>query len=73
MTQSHWQVLVWLANLEEPARLRLVAKFFYGYGNNYTVVNISNLDLLLFSLQKYAPKARVIVLVDKASGSMWTS
>jgi hypothetical protein len=44
----------------------IVAEFFYGYGNNYAGVNISNLDVLLYSLQKYAPQARVIVLVDKA-------
>ena len=44
----------------------VVAEFFYGYGNNYAGVNISNLDVFLFSLQKYAPKARVIVLVDKS-------
>lgn len=43
----------------------IVAEFFYGYGNNYAGVNISNLDVLLYSLQKYAPQARVIVLVDK--------
>lgn len=43
----------------------IVAEFFYGYGNNYAGVNISNLDVLLSSLQKYAPGARVIVLVDK--------
>lgn len=43
----------------------VVAEFFYGYANNYAGVNISNLDVLLFSLQKYAPDARVIVLVSK--------
>ncbi|HEY9150499.1 MAG TPA: hypothetical protein VIQ75_06780, partial [Gammaproteobacteria bacterium] len=43
-----------------------VAEFFYGYGNNYAGVNISNLDVLLYSLQRYAPQARVIVLVDKS-------
>lgn len=43
----------------------LVAEFFYGYGNNYAGVNISNLDVMLYSLQKYAPQARVIVLVEK--------
>ena len=43
----------------------IVAEFFYGYGNNYAGVNISNLDVLLYSLQKYAPAARVIVLVEK--------
>jgi hypothetical protein len=40
----------------------VVAEFFYGYGNNY----ISNLDVFLYSLQRYAPKARVIVMVDKS-------
>jgi hypothetical protein len=44
----------------------VVAEFFYGYGNNYAGVNISNLDVLLFSLQKAAPEARVIVLVEKS-------
>jgi hypothetical protein len=44
----------------------VVAEFFYGYGNNYAGVNISNLDVLLYSLQRYAPLARVIVLVDKS-------
>ncbi len=44
----------------------IVAEFFYGYGNNYAGVNVSNLDVMLYSLQKYAPDTRVIVLVDKS-------
>jgi hypothetical protein len=44
----------------------VIAEFFYGYGNNYAGVNISNLDVLLSSLPKYAPQARVIVMVDKS-------
>jgi hypothetical protein len=44
----------------------VVAEFFYGFGNNYAGANLSNLDTLLASLQRYAPQARVIVLVDKA-------
>ena len=43
----------------------VVAEFFYGYGNNYAGINISNLDVFLYSLQKFAPAARVIVMVDK--------
>ena len=43
----------------------VVAEFFYGYGNNYAGANLGNLDVFLASLQKYAPAARVIVLVDK--------
>ncbi len=44
----------------------IVAEFFYGYGNNYAGVNISNLDVMLYSLQKYSPLSRVIVMVDKS-------
>ncbi len=44
----------------------IVAEFFYGYGNNYAGVNISNLDVLLYSLQKYSTDTKVIVLVDKS-------
>ena len=44
----------------------VVAEFFYGYGNNYAGVNISNLDVFLYSLQRYAPQAQVIVMVDKS-------
>jgi hypothetical protein len=44
----------------------VVAEFFYGFGNNYAGANLSNLDTLLASLQRYAPRARVIVVVDKA-------
>lgn len=41
----------------------VIAEFFYGYSNNYAGVNISNLDVFLFSLQKFAPHAKVIVMV----------
>jgi hypothetical protein len=44
----------------------VVAEFFYGFGNNYAGANVSNLDTFLASLQRYAPQARVIVLVDSA-------
>ncbi|MFO7604633.1 MAG: hypothetical protein R6X06_12600 [Gammaproteobacteria bacterium] len=52
--------------LKKQAPDFVVAEFFYGYGNNYAGVNISNLDVFLYSLQRYAPQARVIVLVDGA-------
>jgi len=42
----------------------VVAEFIYGYGNNYAGVNVCNLDVFLYSLQKYTGKARIIVLVD---------
>ncbi len=44
----------------------VVGEFIYGYGNNYAGVNVSNLDVFLYSLQKYAPTAKVIVVVDKS-------
>jgi len=43
----------------------VVAEFMYGYGNNYAGVNISNLDVFLYSLQKYSRESDVIVMVDK--------
>jgi len=43
----------------------IVAEFFYGYGNNYAGVNISNLDVMLHSLPKYSIDSKVIVLVSK--------
>ncbi|WP_457665326.1 hypothetical protein [Thiolapillus sp.] len=43
----------------------VVAEFIYGYSNNYAGVNISNLDVMLYSLQKYAPRCRVIVFCGK--------
>jgi len=43
----------------------IVAEFFYGYGNNYAGVNISNLDVMLHSLPKYSLDSKVIVLVSK--------
>ncbi len=55
-----------IAALKKTPPDAIVAEFFYGYGNNYAGVNLSNLDTLLASLQRYAPQARVIVLVSKA-------
>ena len=55
-----------MAHLRHQPPDFVVAEFFYGYANNYAGVNISNLDVLLFSLQKYAPNSRVLVMVDKS-------
>ncbi len=43
----------------------IVAEFFYGYGNNYAGVNVSNLDVLLSSLPKYSPNTKTIIFVMK--------
>ncbi len=55
-----------MAELKRTPPAVVVAEFFYGWGNNYAGVNISNLDVLLYSLQKYAPQAKVIAMVEKA-------
>ncbi len=52
--------------LKKQAPDFIVCEFFYGYGNNYAGVNISNLDVLLSTLQKYSPKSKVIVIVEKS-------
>jgi len=43
----------------------IIAEFFYGYGNNYAGVNVSNLDVLLSALPKYSPNTKTIVFVMK--------
>ena len=44
----------------------VVADFIYGYGNNYAGVNVSNLDVFFYSLQKEAPEAKKIIFVEKS-------
>lgn len=55
-----------ISQLRKQPPALVVAEFFYGYGNNYAGINISNLDVFLHSLLKYAPQARVIVMVEKS-------
>jgi len=55
-----------MKTLKKQAPDFVVAEFFYGYGSNYAGVNLSNLDVFLSSLQKYAPQARVFVVADKS-------
>lgn len=55
-----------IARLKKQKPDFVVAEFSYGYSSNYAGVNISNLDVLLSSLRKYAPEARVIVMADKS-------
>jgi hypothetical protein len=40
----------------------VVADFVYGYSNNYSGIHISNLDVFLMSMQKFAPGTNVIIL-----------
>lgn len=54
-----------LSHLKKQQPDFVVADFLYGYGNNYAGVNVSNLDVFLHSLQKYAPEAKVIAMVEK--------
>lgn len=55
-----------LSQLKKQKPDVVVAEFFYGYGNNYAGVNISNLDVFLYSIERFAPDARIIVIVDKS-------
>jgi len=43
----------------------LIADFIYGYGSNYAGVNVSNLDVILYSLQKSAPQVKVFLFCEK--------
>ncbi len=40
----------------------VIADFVYGYSNNYSGIHISNLDVFLMSMQKFAPDTKVIIL-----------
>lgn len=55
-----------IANLKRQPPDLVVADFHYGYGNNYAGANVSNLDVLLRSLERFAPRARVVVLADRS-------
>lgn len=54
-----------LAALKRQPPTYVVADFIYAFSTYYQATNISNLDVLLHSLVKYAPAARVIVLAGK--------
>ena len=54
-----------LSELKRRPPQYVITDFFYGYGNNYAGANVSNLDVLLRSLQRFAPEARVVVLADR--------
>jgi len=43
----------------------VMAEFRYGFGNNYAGVNVSNLDVSLYALQRHAPTSKIIVVTDK--------
>lgn len=44
----------------------ILADFLYGYSNNYAGINICNLDVLMYSLPKYAPAAEVLIMVEQS-------
>ncbi len=54
-----------MAKIKKQAPDYVVADFVYGYSNNYAGVNISNLDVMLMAMQRYAPDSKVIVLAQK--------
>ena len=50
--------------LKKQAPDFILAEFIYGFSNNYAGINISNLDVLLYALQKYAPECKVMILCN---------
>lgn len=40
-----------------------VGEFVYGWGNNYAGANVSNLDVTIRTLQRFAPQAKIIVFM----------
>ncbi|WP_018077431.1 hypothetical protein [Thiobacillus denitrificans] len=40
-----------------------VGEFVYGWSNNYAGANVSNLDVTIRALQRFAPQAKVIVFM----------
>ena len=54
-----------IAELRKQPPTVVVADFIYAFSTYYQATNVSNLDVLLHSLVKYAPGAKVIVLVGK--------
>ena len=54
-----------LAEVKKAPPDLIVAEFVYAWANNYASNHIGNLDVLLISMPKFAPEAKVIVLARK--------
>lgn len=50
--------------LQKQAPDFFVGDFIYGWANNYAGTNLSNLDVTLATLQRFAPKAKVIIFAQ---------
>lgn len=50
--------------LQKRAPEYFVGDFIYGWANNYAGTNLSNLDVTLATLQRFAPDAKVIVFAQ---------
>jgi len=50
--------------LQKQAPDYFVGDFIYGWANNYAGTNLSNLDVTLVTLQRFAPNAKVIVFAQ---------
>lgn len=55
-----------MARIKKQPADYVVADFHYGYSNNYAGVNISNLDVMLMAMQRYAPFPRTKVIIVAA-------
>lgn len=54
-----------MGRIKRQAPALVVADFFYGFGNNYAGANVCNLDVLLRSLQRFAPDAAIVILANR--------
>lgn len=46
-----------------------VGEFVYGWGNNYAGANVSNLDVTIRTLQAFAPKAKLIIVMGPSEAA----
>jgi len=54
-----------MAALKKQSPAYIVCEFFYGFGNNYAGINLSNLDVMLHALRRYSPETKVITFYQK--------
>jgi len=55
-----------LSSIKKTRYDYIVCEFLYRYGTDYAGCTVSNLDVLLATLQKYSPDTKVVVIADKS-------
>jgi hypothetical protein len=54
-----------MATLKNTQPAYIMCEFFYGFGNNYAGINLSNLDVMLHALRRYSPNSKVVTFYQK--------